>query len=622
MVALRRQGGQALVIVLAFMVLSIPMVTGALGLASTLSIDSNVKTRILKRQYSGLAAQQKALHDLLASPGSSTTTLTLNGNVVTTTIVKLDDPPRDVPTYALAGALDTTKTVSPANVSSSATTTYTITVNNTNTETTTTTKFVDVLPEGFSVVTGTSVMKDSSGTTISTSNPSTIISQQQWTVPSGSQQLAAGSSMTLSFVATVTSTAGIYCNEAFVFPGGEDTTSGPTAEVTVGTTSETSCEGGLLEVTKTVDPAMVSSGVTTTYTFLIKMENKGNFGINIKDVIDTTSDGFTYDPGSTTSTPASLLVAAGTTTSVTIGEPTETDTINDTITWSFGGLGVYLATSTTWYIQFKAIANLSRGFYPNTVDIAFAGSQFASPSQADFCEFGESSLTVSQGETFDCAIGSNGDITLDQQAVVTGDVMSLNGDIVLGQQGIIGSATVAGSLIALNGDITVNQQTTIWGDILVAGNLTLGQQITVKGNIIVGGDFTLAQEITLGGYLWVGGNLTVAQQVTFEGDIISGGNVDIAQQATIGGSVWAVGTVTTDQQTTVDGEIHENLAEVPTYPPIDLRSTGSTATVTAIDIYRIITTDGQTTTSCDVYVMEDADVGTVGTVENCTTSPA
>ena len=42
-----------MVTVLAFMALSVPLRTGALALATTLSVDSRVKTGIAKSQYSG-----------------------------------------------------------------------------------------------------------------------------------------------------------------------------------------------------------------------------------------------------------------------------------------------------------------------------------------------------------------------------------------------------------------------------------------------------------------------------------------------------------------------------------------------------------------------------------------
>ncbi len=50
----RRQDGSGLVLLLAFMMLAVPIVTASLGLASTLSVDARVKTSILKGQYSSL----------------------------------------------------------------------------------------------------------------------------------------------------------------------------------------------------------------------------------------------------------------------------------------------------------------------------------------------------------------------------------------------------------------------------------------------------------------------------------------------------------------------------------------------------------------------------------------
>ena len=75
----RDQRGVAMIMVIAFMGLSIPMITGALALSGTLSKDSTVKTRILKRQYSGLA-----IRDYVRSGGSQTE-LTLNGETTTFT---------------------------------------------------------------------------------------------------------------------------------------------------------------------------------------------------------------------------------------------------------------------------------------------------------------------------------------------------------------------------------------------------------------------------------------------------------------------------------------------------------------------------------------------------------
>ena len=327
---LARQEGQAFVIVLAFMVLAVPMITGALGLATSLSVDSQVKTRILKSQYSGLGAQQSALHQLLGDPEATTTSITLNDQTISTTVTKLESPPAGVPTYALQPSLNTDKTVTPQAVSSSDPVTYTITVTNNKLDPVTITQINDELPRGFTYVASLTVMKNSSGATISTTDPVKQINQQVWLVPV-STSLDVGASMTLSFTANASSTPGLYCNEALVFPGGEDASSGKTAQVTVGGSSETGCQGGVVEITKTVNPPMVSSNTTTTYTFVITIVNQGNVTVNVTEIVDITSDGFAYELGSTTST------SSGPTPFVS-GEPT-TDVLKNEILWSFGGVG-------------------------------------------------------------------------------------------------------------------------------------------------------------------------------------------------------------------------------------------------------------------------------------------
>ena len=51
-----QRGGIALLVVLGFMALSVPLVSSALGLAATASIDSRSKKQILRRQYCALGA--------------------------------------------------------------------------------------------------------------------------------------------------------------------------------------------------------------------------------------------------------------------------------------------------------------------------------------------------------------------------------------------------------------------------------------------------------------------------------------------------------------------------------------------------------------------------------------
>ena len=52
------KGGVAILMVLGFMAFGVPIITAALGLASTLSIDSRVKSQILDRHYCGVGEDE------------------------------------------------------------------------------------------------------------------------------------------------------------------------------------------------------------------------------------------------------------------------------------------------------------------------------------------------------------------------------------------------------------------------------------------------------------------------------------------------------------------------------------------------------------------------------------
>ena len=52
------QGGVAILMVLAFMLLGTPLITSALGLADAVTSDSTVKTEILRRHYCALAINE------------------------------------------------------------------------------------------------------------------------------------------------------------------------------------------------------------------------------------------------------------------------------------------------------------------------------------------------------------------------------------------------------------------------------------------------------------------------------------------------------------------------------------------------------------------------------------
>ena len=173
------EGGAALLMTVAFMALAIPLITGALGLASTLSIDSRVKTRILKSQYAAIGGSQHALYRLLNEPDiiqkiatADSYTLTIDGNPVTVTILKRSSPPDDpLPASSHSGRkLQTVKTVSPATGSVNTTFKYTITVSNRHDRAIKITKIHDDLPRCFTYASG-STRGITTGDPIATGDP-------------------------------------------------------------------------------------------------------------------------------------------------------------------------------------------------------------------------------------------------------------------------------------------------------------------------------------------------------------------------------------------------------------------------------------------------------------------
>ena len=99
-----RQRGAIMVMVLAFIALAVPLVTGALGLASTLSIDSGVKTSLAKSQYSVIAGNQHAVYRVVYESGyaaglqegvEDNYVVDINGEQISVSVLKLSDPVND-----------------------------------------------------------------------------------------------------------------------------------------------------------------------------------------------------------------------------------------------------------------------------------------------------------------------------------------------------------------------------------------------------------------------------------------------------------------------------------------------------------------------------------------------
>lgn len=311
---LQREHGIGMVLVLALMALAIPIITAALGLASTLSIDSRVKTDIAKGQYTNLGVPDivaEVVLEILDDPDTEVPPegidiiIDINDEEVPVNVTPAD-PGVDDPAYG--EGLRVTKQVSPttAPVESSSPTifTYTITVENTTGAPIKLKRIHDGLPPGFSYYGPTSDVTSSNPKETWLDNQDDVPTYLQltWKLESLRIEILPGQSVSLTFDAQASDLAeGNYCNEAWVDPDGPESRTGKTAKVIVGTPADDVCAGEEVEVITVVDvtpnpddPDMIR----TTYT--IEITNVTDTELNIWWIRDKLPREFNYVLGSTT----------------------------------------------------------------------------------------------------------------------------------------------------------------------------------------------------------------------------------------------------------------------------------------------------------------------------------
>ena len=301
---LHRQEGAALVMSLAFLMLSVPLVIAAQKLASTLALDSRAKTDIVMTQHSNWGASEHVRFRLayedgyvenlpLNSPQSYV--VRLNGKDITVTVVRTADPPLapplTVPSSESGREFRTAKSVTPGIATPGLTTfTYTITVWNTALTTQQVSTVYDKLPYGLSYVSGFT-----SGMT--TNDPQINDEELKW--ENLAYNIGGGASSTLTFRARGTLSQGVYCNEAWVDPGGRSkTNSDKTAKIVVGSPSSSLCPDEAVTITKSVTPNVVIAGDSETFIYTITMENRGTEELELGVLKDLLPEGFVYAPGS------------------------------------------------------------------------------------------------------------------------------------------------------------------------------------------------------------------------------------------------------------------------------------------------------------------------------------
>ena len=318
---LQREHGVGMVLVLALMALAIPIITAALGLASTLSIDSRVKTNIAKAQYTNLGIPD-IVSDILINdpdfldsldddldgdgiPDGGEFIIDINDDEVTVTVMPAD-PDVDDPTdgEGLKVTKQVSPTIAPADFPLPTTFTYTITVENTIGTPIQLKRIHDGLPPSFSYVGPTSGVTSSNPTEtwLDNEDDEPTYLQLTWDLVSLGIEILPGESVSLSFDAQASNLIeGNYCNEAWVDPDGPESRTWKTAKVVAGTPADDVCAGEEVEITPTVHVVPSPDDPDKTrVTYTIEITNVMDITLSIWRITDKLPPGFEYVLSSTT----------------------------------------------------------------------------------------------------------------------------------------------------------------------------------------------------------------------------------------------------------------------------------------------------------------------------------
>ncbi len=309
---LNRQDGVAMLMVIAFMALSIPLITGSLAFASTLSRDSTVKTEILKRQYAALGGAQ--LGDYLAGGEEGCTAFVLNDVPVNICIgdppLEASEPPPADNSRRLFTSItyDGTTPVYPASSGPpdpvAVPYPYTITVTDRDDEPENITKIHAMLPPGFAYPEDPpfppTLVYPGGSTTLN--DPNIQGQKLTWNLAPLSITLLPGEYVQLSFEAEAILYSGNYCAEAWADPGQMKTGTGLDALISVWAEAPPNdlCTGAALSLDKSVvvQPGTFVGSNPFDSTYTITLENRGTLPLNVSQVRDLLSPGFTYESGS------------------------------------------------------------------------------------------------------------------------------------------------------------------------------------------------------------------------------------------------------------------------------------------------------------------------------------
>ena len=308
------RGGPALLFLIMFMAMAIPIATGALHTSAQLAQNSRVYERSLNGDYDAGSGIEVAIHEALGDPtfddglvpSSPDKTIAADVNGQSTTVIAT----KVFPTVALTGqGMSVSKSVTPATAVPGVATsfTYTVTFTNEGTDAVKLLKILDFMPPHFSYagntggVTTADPVVNSGGSPVSCGDTPYRL---EWIlgVP---VSLEVEEKAVLTFMANATLDEGTYFNQvrATYEPWWDDTlevevSSPSTAAVAVGSGSPT-CRYGDVLVTKSVSPVVAEPGVQTEFTYTVSIENTSGAGFPLYEVEDLLPPNFRYVASST-----------------------------------------------------------------------------------------------------------------------------------------------------------------------------------------------------------------------------------------------------------------------------------------------------------------------------------
>lgn len=328
----KREFGQAFILVLIILAIGALLVVPALRLTGTSLISSKVVSRQVRAIYAADGAQEYVLWKLAydgygslftADGQSDNFTVNICGTPVDIFIVMRATEGSGGICLATDDVIRPTVTVSPDTVPNGTSRTYTYIIrleqlsdnNSVGLD-----AVYDILPAGFdqsksNYVAGSSYLRVDGGAWESIGNPLIQVEANQYRLrwpASGSfsspiRDFEVRQVKELKFQVTGELPGNrVNCDWVVLKPW--DTLSGPQAPINVGSPSTPGLcsRDGLLEVSKTSNPAIIQPGVETDIEYDMSITNKDGFTHQIQEIVDFLPTGFTYSDNSTSGNVTSL----------------------------------------------------------------------------------------------------------------------------------------------------------------------------------------------------------------------------------------------------------------------------------------------------------------------------